>query len=270
MPNYHNTFHRYNSKKIEKLYDSDSFKNLRWLHTETAKLQHGIKTYSEGWKTYNPTLFMYAFYFFNTLYSINWEESIKRGKIWHHDDDTHERDKFNCLIEFCIKDDEDFSNIFKDKFVEIISAELTRSQIFSIINTIKPDKGYLGRVTKTKISNFKKSIESLFDRKLENDIVQEIIGFVYLIRNNIFHGTKTLEQMGEGEHQAKLLLYSYFIIAVNQMLFSYMDYLYEKTVKATANSCYDDLIYILKSKQKTTENIETLDNDVYDSDFGDL
>ena len=31
------------------------------------------------------------------------------------------------------------------------------------------------------------------------------------------------------KQQTKLLLYSYFIIAVNQMLFSYLDYLYEKT-----------------------------------------
>lgn len=272
--NHHNNVSHNRRENIEKLYKS--IENLRFIHTETIRLQHGIKR--DYWAPYNPTLFMYVYYCFNTLYSINWQESLKSGVVHYFDEDrdedesrSSERFKFNKMISFCFYKPETFATEFRDKFIKIITNEFNRDEIFNIINTIRIDQHPLGNINDDTIDIFKNNVKRLLvDRIFNFETIKEISNFIYLIRNNIFHGTKTLEDMLQKEHKAKLLLYSYFIIAINQMLFSYIDYLYRKYTRREVYNSYNTLISILQDRKELTNDSEDQNNYINDSDFGDL
>jgi len=74
---------------------------------------------------------------------------------------------------------------------------------------------YHGFATSRK--EFKKLIETetLQKGKLKN----EIIGFIYQVRNNIFHGTKTTIEMADRNQRERLEIYSKILIATNELLF---------------------------------------------------
>ena len=64
------------------------------------------------------------------------------------------------------------------------------------------------------------------------------------------------------KQQTKLLLYSYFKIAVNQMLFSYLDYLYEKTTGKTVEGYdYNHLIKILENLKTSGVHMDVEEDD---------
>ena len=50
-------------------------------------------------------------------------------------------------------------------------------------------------------------------------IKNEILGFIYSVRNNIFHGTKTTIEMSDKNQRKRLDIYSNILIAVNELLF---------------------------------------------------
>lgn len=241
----------YNAQNIRRIISYSH--NLEMLHMETAQLQHAIKTNISGepvWEVYNPTHFLYVFFCFNTLYSVDWQTSLYRGHICNHGKRVPERDKFGFMLDFCLENIH-FCQSYKEKFISIITNELTQKEIYDILNTIHPDSHYLGNIKTGDIVNFKEAISSLFDseKDLSPDVVEEIVSFIYLIRNNIFHGTKTLYEMLMVAHQRKLLLYTYLILAVNQMLFSYLDYLNEEyTGKDIYYDSYSSLKRVLKDR----------------------
>ena len=49
--------------------------------------------------------------------------------------------------------------------------------------------------------------------------------FIYKIRCNIFHGAKTLKELHNPLQKKRIDIYAVFMIAINQMVFSYIDYL---------------------------------------------
>ena len=63
--------------------------------------------------------------------------------------------------------------------------------------------------------------------------------FIYKIRCNIFHGTKTLKELHNKSQQKRIDIYTVFLIAINQMVFSYIDYL-----------IYEDITYEFDSLRK--------------------
>ena len=249
----------YRSNNVNRIYDYSE--NLRWLHFQTIGLQHGIRFDEHSiWEKYNPTHFLYAFFCFNTFYSIDWVKSLIDGRITNFGRSITEGEKYTCLLDFCFEN-EDFCEDFKDKFISIITTELTKGQIFDIIETIKRDVHYLGNIKREEdIEDFKDAVHSLFDSEtLEIDDVETIISFIYKIRNNIFHGTKTLQDMLLIEHQTKLLFYTYFVLAVNQMLFSYLDFIYDECNTRYGSNCYENnynyLMRILEERRKREGNV---------------
>lgn len=257
----------YRHNNINRIYDYS--KNLRWLHIQTIGLQHGIRFDEHSiWEKYNPTRFLYTFFCFNTFYSIDWVKSLTDGRITNFGKSITEGEKYQSLLDFCFEN-EDFCDDFKDKFISIITTELYKDEIFDIIETITRDAHYLGNIKREEdIETFKDAVYSLFDSEtLEIDDVETIISFIYKIRNNIFHGTKTLQDMLLPKHQTKLLFYTYFILAVNQMLFSYLDFIYDEcNIRLRPNryeNNYNYLTGILEARKRNNENRDTL-NDVYD------
>ena len=50
-----------------------------------------------------------------------------------------------------------------------------------------------------------------------------MLRFVYLVRNNIFHGTKTTIEMSDKNQRKRLEIYSNILIATNELLFKSLE-----------------------------------------------
>ena len=93
-----------NRYRLRQLLDSIPFNKLRAVHQESARLNHAIKCKGE-WQSYLPTHFIYAFFTFNTLYNIDWSESLEKGRAWNTGSSNTEKDKIKQYFAFCCQDD---------------------------------------------------------------------------------------------------------------------------------------------------------------------
>ena len=57
----------------------EQLNDLYKLQIAAKELRHGIK--KESWSLFEPSKFVYAFFAFNSFYSIDWDESAKEQKL---------------------------------------------------------------------------------------------------------------------------------------------------------------------------------------------
>ena len=62
------------------------------------------------------------------------------------------------------------------------------------------------------------------DSEFSERRMKEIISFIYSVRCNIVHGTKTMQHMREEGQRDRIMIYSYLIIALTHMLFMCLEY----------------------------------------------
>lgn len=202
---------------------------LKELHKNSATLQHAILKRNE-WEPYVPTHFIYSFFTFNTLYNVNWEESIDYGQIRTHLSNRYntitEHDKINSYIDFCCQDEE-FLDIYKEFFVQYITRHYRAEDILSEFRNIQVDRRYSnGSLWRQQDINefIDACAKCLNDNAINQEIIESIVGFIYKVRCNLFHGVKGMDELNVPSQQIRLDIYSLFIIAINQMVFSFIEY----------------------------------------------
>ena len=88
---------------------TDCRDKLWGIHKETSSKKHAIEreTGRVNWKEFNPTQFMYVYFTFNSLYSINWAQSLQYGFEYYRDNGEYpqisERSQFNNMIDICLE-----------------------------------------------------------------------------------------------------------------------------------------------------------------------
>lgn len=222
---------------------------LYHIHRDSASSNHAILNSERRWKRFIPTNFIYVFFTFNTLYNVDWEQSLRIGRKWiilNNREDIYEFDKIEQYINFCCKDKE-FLKIYKDFFRKYVTHRYSSGQILSELHQIQVDKPFSnGRIWNEDIITHFLNVCHNF---LENDIfdkhfIKGVARFVYYIRCNLFHGVKTMDMLNEPAQQIRLEIYTLFIIAINQMVFSYIEYLNGCDI----NKSFSALIDVLKWK----------------------
>ena len=216
--------------------------SLEIIHKGAATLQHAIKEKGDGdreWKEYFPNHFIYAYFAFNTLYNYDWENSYKSGdlklipKRRLYDEnkrpyykEEEEKTKQEMYLRFCFQD-KAFVQLYKDFFIKFVVGDSTKEDIQSILTGIRIDDIPKGSVrTREYIRAFQISIDDLLFRgQFDRGTITKILGFIYSVRCNIFHGVKSISDMKNYEQQYRLDIYASIIVALNQMVFSYLDYL---------------------------------------------
>lgn len=208
--------------------------SLNAIHKGAAIMRHAINktdknTLKEYWEEYFPTHFIYVFFAFNSLYNVDWEQSCKTGELEGEEYMIELRDeptKHEMYLDFCFQNSE-FVNLYKGLFIKMILGGNTKEEIDKILSTIKPDSLPKSRLSRKKyINDFINRIDDLIYRgKFDKDSVSFILKFLYKVRCNVFHGSKTVEDMQDEGQQNRFEVYASIIIAINQMVFSYLDYL---------------------------------------------
>lgn len=223
---------------------------LRMIHESSASLEHAILQSGYRWQPYVPTHFIYAFFAYNSLYNIDWEYSLSRRKPYTHNRNTKEWEKRDAYIDFCCEN-ENFLRLYKDFFVRYVTARHSAGKIIDELEKIRLDRRYSnGNIRfQDDILSFQTACrDCLIDGKFDKRIVVEVEKFVYLIRCNLFHGAKTFDDLNNPSQQVRLDIYSAFVVAINQMVFSYLEYLKGDDITQGFNSLLDKLKWTQKTE----------------------
>lgn len=199
-------------------------KDLHKLHSVTKDFNHIIEYQPGSWKMFEPSKFIYSFFAFNTFYNYDWEASIANDKLTPFVDDLSERQKFKKMIDFV------FNNIHSDDTKDFINVILqpnkkikprTKDELIKALEHITPDN----RISESTIEDFKNAFKKLLETEklVIGKLKNEIIPFVYNVRNNIFHGTKTTIDMADRKQRERLNIYSSILIATNSLLFKVLE-----------------------------------------------
>jgi hypothetical protein len=202
-------------------------RKLYALHEATIRFDHAIKDVGQtAWTDFTPSRFIYAFFTFNSIYSFDWERSFKEqeGIRWSADEAElvpSEDAQFKSYLKCA-------DNALKPKTADIFSKELTR--LLTLYGIEQPTKELqavdLVNATK-KLKNLARQLPGEFGKILKGRSGEEdffpsacaVFKFVYGVRCNLFHGSKTTVQLLDSAQQRRLLIYTAALIAGNSLLF---------------------------------------------------
>ena len=197
----------------------DELYNLRHIHSEVSSMRNGIRrVHGPGWEEYSPSDFLYSFIVFNTLYGIDWKRSRTTLIRYRNEDcDLTESQMQEEFLKYCFNDNR-FVEYYKEYFINYLLMDVggDKEKIMDSLAGIR-----FGHDRK---NTFLNNFESLLSGSFNYEIIKSITYSLYLVRCNIFHGSKSIRDLRNTEQRKRLAIYTSFFIALNQMLFSYLDY----------------------------------------------
>lgn len=234
----------YTAKNIDCIYNQ--VLTLFTIHKNTTSYIHAVrKGNQELEEPFIPTHFIYEFFIFNTLYSINWKYSLNYGSIKSlNGGELAEQEKYFAFI----FENDEFVESYDSKFKRILF-KIDINEIKYIKDRVRLDKDHFSKHIKNRgslkdpdeVENFKKAVDSILAGEFINEEkIKSIITLIYRVRCNIFHGVKSIDELNRDIERKKLKFYTNILIAVNQMVFSYLDFLSNKKCGGD-NNRFEDL-----------------------------
>ena len=176
------------------------------LHYVAKQWDHGIRERNQGsgWRAFAPSKFVYAYFVFNSLYSIDWESSVRNETLTDlNRGDSEEFDKIQAMANFV------GINRFNLSLPEYIKGHLDMSV-----------EEATEELRNAEIANhFKATFNKVMGGQDVSNSVESMLRFVYRVRNNVFHGTKRILHMEENGQSNRLKIYAAILLAVNELLF---------------------------------------------------
>ena len=194
--------------------------SIRYLHEDVCATEHAIYENSQCYIPYEPTFFLYNFFCFNIIFNIDWPASIRKGEVV--ESGGKEKEQYTKLINFCFLSDTQFVKEFLPVYKTIVTFKYDTNSILKAMKEIVIDN------VKIKASD-KGSFQAACARVLQEESVhvediKAIYTFIYNVRCNIVHGTKTMNHMSDTEQRKRITTYSYMIVALLHMLFERLEY----------------------------------------------
>ncbi len=211
----------------------DSLQNfidiMHRVHCDNSKQQYIVKRPpNHEFSTMPLTPFVYEFFIFNSIYQINWDTSLKQKRLIPLRNNFTESKKQRKLLKFL------------KKFAKENPASLYRAfEPFQYLPEIEGDwievrngsriSREHGKSFFENVRKMKKAIESCNDPEqmpVSNqifNIVEKGTYFIYLVRNNIFHGSKRLGNIYETNQKRRIYVYELFLKAITSLFFLAVD-----------------------------------------------
>lgn len=173
------------------------------------------------------TNLVFELFLFNSLYSVDWTASSEAKSLVYFSTikrSLREKEKQHLLLEYC-------------------QSRSTQSDCVRISKAFSPIAGYLdsdeswkviesdGRINREMGEKFFQEVRWIAERAAEQkliaddntfDKIKSCTDFIYLVRNNIFHGQKKLGEIHDRNHLKRLSIYDLFIRCVNSLFFLVM------------------------------------------------
>jgi len=203
---------------------------LRQAHRENAKLYYygTADPRQRGRRIMPVTPFVFELFIYNSIYQVDWPASLKARRVVNHPRDEEagfsETKQQRELEKFLKPHVQKEPALLYKTFVPIRDAILEGDW-----TVVVPD----ARISAEEGERFFERLRSLRDmlRVTEKpeafrannacfDLIAECRRYVYLVRNNIFHGSKTLGETYEPNQRQRIELYLTFVRCINRLFFS--------------------------------------------------
>ncbi len=210
--------------EIENLLDT-----LHHAHRDNARQAHYARSRrNEEHSTMPTTSFIYEFFLYNSIYQYDWEKSLASGILtaWPREGEEGKTELFqqNQLEKFIRKKCQENPTIISRALAPL--AEL--HDLNGNWTNVTPD----ARITLECGQRFFKKIALLSERvktapsngNLEpTQTLFELINvcrcFIYLVRNNIFHGSKSIGEISEPSQRKRIEVYDIFLKCLVSLFF---------------------------------------------------
>ena len=200
---------------------------LSEVHKDGLDLHHFAEKRgsSKRRSTMPVTAYVYEFFIYNTLYSIDWNLTQAKEEISYYSDkkEGYKQQEFenflrklaednpsilkkNFMLLKEIPEDAFWIKVIPDSNITLESGEDFFLRLNQLIDLIK--------VTEPKL---RANMGSIFDR------IQRCRKYIYYVRNNIFHGTKTLGKIGKPNQQKRIYKYHEFLKCLVSCFFDYAE-----------------------------------------------
>lgn len=194
-------------------------------HCDNSRQQYYAKRFRGQTISIMPlTPFVFEFFLFNSLYQVDWENSFVNGTLSYHPDDYGESKQQAEFVKFirthARKKPADLYRAYEPLlYLPKADGEWTKVTPDSRISVAQGESFF------RKILEFQTILEKCNtpDEMPTSNKVFELIDkaryFIYLVRNNIFHGSKSLGEAYETNQRKRIEVYDLFLKGLTSMFF---------------------------------------------------
>jgi hypothetical protein len=198
---------------------------LYTLHIDNTNNQYFASSGGKNKSMMPTTPFIHEYFLYNSLYQIDWKNSQVTNELIYHDIE---------LSEF--KQQKSFIRYLKEKARETPRLLYRALEPISYISEIDSDwtNIYPGtRLSEDDGKNFFVKIEYIKQTILKfqkdqdsfpvtNDFFKQIekcLFFIYMVRNNIFHGVKSISDINNSKQKKRIQVYETFLKGITSLFF---------------------------------------------------
>lgn len=176
--------------------------------------------------TMPTTSFVYEFFIYNSIYQYDWGTTVEKQLLhpWPRDEEMTETQQQNRLEKFlrdkCRQDDSILSRAFQPLlYVDISDDEWTRITPDSRVTAEDGDRFFTKIRALQSIFRDSSSPDSIEPSRQIFKLISDCRYFIFLVRNNIFHGSKHIGEIYEPKQRQRLELYDLFIKCLTSLFF---------------------------------------------------
>lgn len=219
----------------------------RILHECTKKYIHSVK-YIEDNRPYKnepfePSMFIYAYFAFNSFTNVDWFKTKNKDFSYiEYFEEENEKTKAKKLFHFLssCQSSKALADLFKSSYQNYIEKYLENHKTpqeyldwtEDMVNDIQPESyGGTSLDYDTNIKPFKTVLLRLLEpgSKFTAADFNILLDLIYVVRCNLFHGSKNLAFDGTSNTQMeRFVLYAAILTSINELLFFRLDGLFEK------------------------------------------
>jgi hypothetical protein len=206
---------------------NDLIKTLHRVHCDNSRLQYYARSHerSEEISMMPLSPFIFEYFLFNSLYQVDWKTSVNENLlIFHPEEGLNESGRQKAFLAFLKRYATNNPGELYRAFEPLLHFERAEGGW----TQVTPD----ARVSVTEGENFFKRIVKLQSalaqcrtpsemptNKEMFKILKECTLFIYKVRNNIFHGSKTLLEIYEKSQKRRLEVYDLFLKGITSLFF---------------------------------------------------
>lgn len=174
-------------------------------------------------KTISPlTNFIFEYFIFNSLYAIDWQATARGQSIAHHERlSRNESDQQRAFVDFCFfLISEKQLNLVTRAFSPLGSidhCDLSWTEVTPDINIRSHDgRNFFENIFKIVALAKEPNCTNLMEFK---ERIHYCLRFIYKVRNNVFHGTKSLGDAVAPSQARRISVYDMFLRCINSLFF---------------------------------------------------
>ena len=170
------------------------------------------------------TPFVYEFFIFNSLYQVDWKRSYDEKKVIFNPEDFNEAKRQREFTKFVKNRAKNTPAYIYRAFGPLAYFPKTVGKWTNIVPDarIKEEDGerFFNKIRK--LREIVENCDSPHDMPTSEqvfELIDDAIYFIYLVRNNIFHGAKSLGDIYESDQKRRIEIYDLFLTGLVSLFF---------------------------------------------------